>query len=157
MRRVGSMTADKMVVTTLGADIEGEARTVAADHAQLALQANTGLILSGGETTVTVDDHETAGRGGRNCEYLLALAIALDGAPNIYALAADTDGIDGSEDNAGAIITPSTLSRAQAFGMDARDMLKSHDAYTFFEKLGDLIVTGPTRTNVNDFRAIWVQ
>ena len=144
-------------VTSLGADIEGEARAVAAEQARLALQSNAGLILSGGETTVTVDDHQTAGRGGRNCEYLLAMAIALDAAPNIYALAADTDGIDGSEDNAGALITPSTLARGRALGLDAREMLNRHDAYTFFEKLGDLIVTGPTRTNVNDFRAIWVQ
>ncbi len=96
------------------------------------------------------------GKGGRNCEYLLSLAIALNGALNIYALAADTDGIDGSEDNAGAIITPTTLSRAKAFGIDPKAMLDGHDSYSFFETLGDLIIIGPTLTNVNDFRAIWV-
>ncbi|MEP1209409.1 MAG: glycerate kinase [Rhizobiaceae bacterium] len=143
-------------VTTLGADIEGEARVVAAEHAALALAGGPRLILSGGETTVTVEAGKPCGRGGRNCEYLLALAIALDGADGIFAVAADTDGIDGSEDNAGALITPDTLARATAAGLDARAMLDGHDAYTFFEKLGDLITTGPTRTNVNDFRAIWV-
>ncbi|MEP0940363.1 MAG: glycerate kinase [Rhizobiaceae bacterium] len=143
-------------VLTLGADIEGEARQVAAEHAALALNGAPGLILSGGETTVTVEQGQTCGRGGRNCEYLLALAITLDGASGIYAVAADTDGIDGSEDNAGAIITPDTLARAISIGLDPQAMLDGHDAYTFFEKLGDLITTGPTRTNVNDFRAIWV-
>jgi hydroxypyruvate reductase len=143
-------------VVTLGADIEGEARIVAAEHAALALTSNRQLILSGGETTVTVEAGKPCGRGGRNCEYLLALAIALDGAPGIYAVAADTDGIDGSEDNAGALITPDTLARATAAGLNAQAMLDGHDAYTFFDKLGDLITTGPTRTNVNDFRAIWI-
>ena len=143
-------------VVSLGADIEGEARLVAFEHAALALASSGQLILSGGETTVTVDQNQASGRGGRNCEYLLALAIALDGAPGIHALAADTDGIDGSEDNAGALITPDTLNRAKAAGLDPQAMLDGHDAYTFFERLGDLIITGPTRTNVNDFRAIWV-
>lgn len=143
-------------VMTLGADIEGEARIVAADHAALALTSKNRLILSGGETTVTVDQSQPSGRGGRNCEYLLALAIALDGAPGIYAVAADTDGIDGSEDNAGALITPNTLTRAKAAGLNAQAMLDGHDAYSFFKHLDDLIITGPTRTNVNDFRAIWV-
>ena len=141
-------------VMTLGTDIEDEAREVAAVHGALALQGASQLILSGGETTVTVESGKPFGRGGRNCEYLLALAIALDGAPGIFAIAADTDGIDGSEDNAGALITPDTLARAAAVGLDAQSMLDGHDAYTFFEKLGDLITTGPTRTNVNDFRAI---
>ena len=146
--------------TSLGANIEGEARDVAADHAaRIKTKANEnwrGLILSGGETTVTVDDNETPGRGGRNCEYLLALAIALDGCSGVHALAADTDGIDGSEDNAGAIIYPDTLSRGKKMGLNAADFLKRHDSYSYFEKLGDLIVTGPTRTNVNDFRAIMI-
>lgn len=143
--------------TLLGDDIEGEARDVAADHARLALTADHGVILSGGETTVTVDASAAPpGRGGRNCEYLLALAIALDGAPDIYALACDTDGIDGTEDAAGAFIGPDTLTRAAALDLDADAMLRGHDSYTFFERLGDLIVTGPTRTNVNDFRAILV-
>ena len=96
------------------------------------------------------------GRGGPNTEYLLALAIALDGAPDIHAIACDTDGIDGSEDNAGAIVTPDTLARAAATGLDPAAYLVNNDAYSFFEALGDLVVTGPTRTNVNDFRAIVV-
>lgn len=146
--------AEGHTVTTLGADIEGEARTVGAAHAEMAKNHAKGLILSGGETTVTVADGATSGKGGRNCEYLLALAIALDGATGICALAADTDGIDGSEDNAGAIITPDTLARARAMGMDPQAMLDGHDSYTLFERLGDLVITGPTRTNVNDFRAI---
>ena len=145
-------------VENLGADIEGEARDVARDHAQLALQNPRGanIILSGGETTVTTAKGTGPGRGGRNCEYLLALAIELDGAASIHALAADTDGIDGSETNAGAFITPDTLTRAKGMGMDAQDYLARHDSFTFFERLGDLVVTGPTRTNVNDFRAIWL-
>ncbi len=153
---VKSCRADGHEVVTLGADIEGEARDVACEHASLALAGKQQLILSGGETTVTVEQAKPSGRGGRNCEYLLALAIALNAAPGIYALAADTDGIDGSEDNAGALITPDTLARAEAVGLNAQAMLNGHDAYTFFETLGDLIVTGPTRTNVNDFRTIWV-
>lgn len=147
-----------LVPTLLGDDLEGEARDVAADHARLARSAGPGVILSGGETTVTVDAAAgPPGRGGRNCEYLLALAIALDGAAGIHALACDTDGIDGTEDAAGAVIGPDTLARAAALGMDAGAMLHGHDSYTFFERLGDLIVTGPTRTNVNDFRAILVR
>jgi hydroxypyruvate reductase len=94
------------------------------------------------------------GRGGRNAEFLLALAIQLKGAAGISALAADTDGIDGSEDNAGAIVTPDTLARGEARGLDAKAMLADNNAYGFFSGLGDLVVTGPTLTNVNDFRAI---
>lgn len=166
LNAVASIAKNQMQgVKTLGADIEGEARLVAHDHAKLALQRKHRLILSGGETTVTVNpdgsgEHGSkgkSGRGGRNCEYLLSLAIALDGAPGIFALAADTDGIDGSEDNAGAIITPDTLARAKAAGLDAQAMLDGHDAYTFFESVGDLVMTGPTLTNVNDFRAIWIE
>ena len=143
--------------TLLGADLEGEARDLAIEHARLSKQAPAGVLISGGETTVTIDNATTpGGRGGRNCEYLLALAIALDGAPGIHALACDTDGIDGTEDAAGAFISPDTLTRARDAGLDPAAMLRDHDSYSFFERLGDLIVTGPTRTNVNDFRAILI-
>ena len=142
-------------VELLGDAIEGEAREVAAGHARLALRAKAAgrrcAIVSGGETTVTV---RGKGRGGRNCEYLLALALALDGEPGIWAVAGDTDGIDGSEDNAGAMVTPHLLSRAQKRGLDARALLDVNDSYSLFATLDYLIVTGPTRTNVNDFRAI---
>lgn len=138
--------------------IEGEARLVATEHAAIVRSIAAGthalappcVILSGGETTVTV---RGKGRGGRNAEFLLALAIALDGMPGVHALACDTDGIDGSEDNAGALIDPSTLARSSH---DARALLDNNDAWRFFDALGDLVVTGPTRTNVNDFRAILV-
>jgi hydroxypyruvate reductase len=143
--------------TNLGDDIEGEAREVARAHALLALRAaqesRPCMLISGGETTVTVSGK---GRGGRNSEYLLALALALDGAPGISAIACDTDGIDGTETNAGAIIAPDTLARAAAKGLDAASALAQNDAYGLFQALGDLIETGPTRTNVNDFRAILV-
>ena len=115
-------------------------------------------LLSGGETTVTLPrkpaDPLLPARGGRNSEFLLALALALDGAAHVWAIAGDTDGIDGSEENAGALVTPTTLARARALGVDARRYLAAHDAYDFFAALGDLVVTGPTRTNVNDFRAL---
>jgi glycerate 2-kinase len=138
----------------LGSDIEGEARLVAADHAQLALNTKPGTaILSGGETTVTVRGN---GRGGRNAEYLLALEIALDGAANIAAIACDTDGIDGTEDNAGAFLLPGSLARAKELGLNPQTFLTNNDAYGFFQALGDLLITGPTRTNVNDFRALLV-
>jgi glycerate 2-kinase len=142
-------------VRMLGGDLEGEARQVAADHAALALQiAASGqptVILSGGETSVTVTGH---GRGGRNAEYALALAVALNGRAGIHALACDTDGIDGTEDNAGAIIAPDTLARAHKAGLDPQAYLADNNAYELFKALGDLVTTGPTRTNVNDFRAI---
>jgi glycerate 2-kinase len=138
----------------LGDALEGEARDLACEMAGLAMQEGPGLLLSGGETTVTV---RGSGRGGRNAEFLLALAIELKGAPNIWALAADSDGVDGSEDNAGAFIAPDTLSRAAALGLDPAFFLANNDSYSFFEKLGDLLLTGPTRTNVNDFRAISVK
>ncbi len=138
----------------MGADLEGEARHLGQGHAALALRSGPGVLLSGGETTVTVDGK--GGRGGRNCEYLLALAIALNGVPGIHAIACDTDGIDGTEDAAGAVITPTTLNRAAKAGLDAQMMLDGHDSYSFFAELGDLIITGPTRTNVNDFRAILI-
>jgi hydroxypyruvate reductase len=141
----------------LGDAIEGEARVVARDHAVLArkaaAQGRPVVLLSGGETTVTL---RGKGRGGRNAEYTLALALALDGAPGIHAIACDTDGIDGSEDNAGARIGPDTLARAAAAGLDLSARLADNDAYGAFEVLGDLVVTGPTLTNVNDFRAILV-
>jgi glycerate 2-kinase len=143
--------------TLLGGDLEGEAHVLAAEHAALARKSGPGVLISGGETTVTVDStNAPGGRGGRNCEYLLALAIALDGAPGIHAIACDTDGIDGTEDAAGALVTPDTLARARNLGLDAAAMLNAHDSYTFFQHLGDLIFTGPTRTNVNDFRAILI-
>ena len=142
-------------VVVLGDDIEGEARDVAQDHGRLVLKSANlpQLFISGGETTVTL---KGTGRGGRNAEYLLSLAIVLNGHPDIWAIACDTDGIDGSEDNAGAIIRPNTLERAKAQGLDAEAMLANNDAYGFFEALEDLIITGPTRTNVNDFRAILI-
>lgn len=144
--------------------MEGESKDVALVHAAIARQIARAeqpfrrpcLLLSGGETTVTV---RGTGRGGRNAEFLLAFAQALDGAKDasgIYALACDTDGIDGSEDNAGAIYAPDSLKRATALGLSARRMLDNNDAYGFFAQLGDLIMTGPTRTNVNDFRAILI-
>jgi hydroxypyruvate reductase len=145
----------------LGDAIEGEAREVARVLAAIALHsARFGqpasppcVLLSGGETTVTL---RGKGRGGRNAEFLLALAVALNGAPGIHAIACDTDGIDGTEDNAGARLGPDSLARAAAAGVDAKARLADNDGYGFFEALGDLVVTGPTLTNVNDFRAILV-
>ena len=141
-------------VIDLGDRVEGEAREVAREHAALALATEgPAIILSGGETTVTLRGQ---GRGGRNAEYALALTLALGGKANIVAIAGDTDGIDGSEDNAGALVTPVTLARARAKGLDPEVYLANNDAYSFFAALGDLIVTGPTSTNVNDFRAILI-
>ncbi|MGI9494157.1 MAG: glycerate kinase type-2 family protein [Geminicoccaceae bacterium] len=145
----------------LGDAIEGEAREVAKVMAGIAQQVRRHaqpamppcVLLSGGETTVTV---RGKGRGGRNAEFLLALAVYLNGADGIYALAGDTDGIDGSEDNAGAIIAPDTLDRAQTSSVDAKTCLAANDGYGFFEKMDDLVKTGPTLTNVNDFRAILI-
>jgi hydroxypyruvate reductase len=132
--------------------ITGEARDAAREHAREALKLAPGeAFLSGGETTVTV---RGGGRGGRNLEFLLALALELRGANGIHAIACDTDGIDGTSQAAGAIITPDTLGRAARLGLDAHAMLHSNDAYTFFERLGDLVQTGPTGTNVNDFRCV---
>jgi hydroxypyruvate reductase len=158
--------AEEMGLTPviLGDAIEGEARDVALSHAELAHgelaraaaldSGRPSVLLSGGEVTVTL--RGDGGRGGPNTEFLLALALALDGAPAIHAMACDTDGIDGSEDNAGAVIGPETLARAIDAGLDAKAYLMSNDAYSFFQRLGDLVVTGPTLTNVNDFRAILV-
>ncbi|MBC7861233.1 MAG: glycerate kinase, partial [Burkholderiaceae bacterium] len=111
------------------------------------------VILSGGETSVTV---RGKGRGGRNAEFLLALGLALQGLDHVHAIACDTDGIDGTEDNAGALLGPDSLARAAALGLDARALLADNDGYGFFEALGELVVTGPSRTNVNDFRAILI-
>ena len=151
---------EEFAATILGDDLAGEAAALGAAHARLALEiAGSGsgpvALLSGGETTVTLP-RPGFGRGGRNTEYLLALAAGLDGAPGIWAIACDTDGIDGTEDNAGAILGPDSLARAAAAGLDARAALAAHDSYGFFGSLGDLVVTGPTRTNVNDFRAILI-
>ncbi len=113
------------------------------------------VLLSGGETTVTMSPNPT-GKGGRNTTFLLGLAIALIGAPGIWATAGDTDGIDGMDEIAGALLTPDTLLRATQHGLDARAMLATHDSHGFFGAIGDLIVTGPTLTNVNDIRAILI-
>ncbi|MCJ9430470.1 glycerate kinase type-2 family protein [Kordiimonas marina] len=146
-------------VIDLGPDLEGMAADLGRAHARMALEAQASglptLILSGGETTVEVRNPD--GCGGRNMEYALGLACALKGAEGIHALACDTDGIDGSEDAAGAYVSPSTLARADEMGLSAEDHLKENRSYAFFKALGDLVVTGPTRTNVNDFRAILVR
>lgn len=150
-----------MAVHILSDRLEGEARDVAKVVAAIALQvARYGepfdapcILLSGGETTVTI---RGKGRGGRNVEFLLSLAIALDGHAGIYALAGDTDGVDGIEEIAGAYVVPDTLRRAFAHGTRPRDSLANNDAHGFFEALGDSIVTGPTLTNVNDFRAVLI-
>ena len=142
-------------VRMLGDNLEGEARDLGAEHARMALDLKSRggrptVILSGGETTVTV---RGKGRGGRNVEYLMAEAIAAAGAPGIWGLAADTDGVDGAEDIAGGLFAPDSLERARALGRDPRAMLDDNDGHGFFGLLGDSLVTGPTRTNVNDFRA----
>ncbi|MFP5467169.1 MAG: glycerate kinase [Gammaproteobacteria bacterium] len=151
----------------LSDEIEGESREVGKVHAALARSAALGrgsfeapcAILSGGETTVTVRPRtpgQVKGRGGRAGEFCLGLAQALGGQAGVWALAADTDGIDGMEDNAGAVVTPDTLARAAVLGLKVSDHLSRNDAHGFFQLLGDLVVTGPTHTNVNDFRAILV-
>ncbi len=146
----------------LSDEIEGESRVVGQVHAALARQVaqrnapfmKPCVILSGGETTVTVK--RKGGRGGRASEFLLGCALALQGQAGVHVLAADTDGIDGIEDNAGAIVTPDTLARAAAMSLSARARLDANDAYNFFAPLGDLVITGPTLTNVNDFRALLI-
>jgi len=112
------------------------------------------VLLSGGECVVTVNS--AGGRGGRCAEFLLSLALELAGTADVHAIAADTDGIDGSENNAGALLSPDSLARAAAQGLDARKFLAANDSYGVFSALGDLVVTGPTRTNVNDYRAILI-
>lgn len=146
----------------LGDSIEGESRDVGLVHAGIARQcALRGqpekppcVLISGGETTITLKGQ---GKGGPNTEFLLSLAIALDGMDNIYALAGDTDGVDGSEDNAGALIYPDTLKRAEEAGLKAKAYLADNDPYTFFKGIGDLLETGPTMTNVNDLRCILIE
>jgi hydroxypyruvate reductase len=142
-------------------DLEGDATELAQSQAALAreIAAGTGpvqppcVLISGGETTVRV---RGKGKGGRNCEYALALALALDRRPGIYAIACDTDGIDGTEDNAGCYVMPDSLHRADEQSLDAKSLLNENDSYRFFSEIGDLVVTGPTRTNVNDFRALLI-
>jgi hydroxypyruvate reductase len=146
----------------LSDQIQGEARDVGSVLAAIALQvAERGepfrapcILLSGGETTVTV---RGPGRGGRNVEFLLSLAIALDGHARIHALAGDTDGVDGQEEIAGATVAPDTLARAWDLGLRPKDVLAANDAHSFFGALGDAVITGPTLTNVNDFRAILIE
>jgi len=151
----------------LSDEMEGESREVGKVHAALARAAAKGtgafekpcVILSGGETTVTVKalrNGSTKGRGGRAGEFCMGLALALQGQSGVYALAADTDGIDGVEDNAGAFVAPDTLLRATAQGLKIDDHLDRNDAYGYFSPLADLVVTGPTHTNVNDFRALFI-
>ena len=149
-------------VHVLSDEMEGESREVGKVHAAMARYiarhgqpfARPCVVISGGETTVTVKSK--GGRGGRATEFLLGCAIALQCEPGVHVMAGDTDGIDGVEDNAGAIVTPSTLARAQAAGLKAQDFLDNNDAYNFFKPLGDLVVPGPTFTNVNDFRAVLI-
>ncbi|MDE2367944.1 MAG: glycerate kinase [Burkholderiales bacterium] len=145
----------------LGDAIEGEAREVGTVMAGIATQVNRRdqpfhapcILLSGGETTVTV---RGTGRGGRNVEFLLSLGRALNGEPGVFAVAGDTDGVDGQEEIAGAILRPDTLARARERGMSASDSLQDNDAHGFFQALGDSVITGPTLTNVNDFRAVYI-
>src|SRR5580693_1349499 len=145
----------------LGDALEGEAKEVGKVMAGIARQVAVHgqpvpapcVLISGGETTVTVAG---AGRGGRNVEFLLSMTVELDGRPRIFAIAGDTDGADGAEEVAGAIVTPDSLERARGLGFNARTLLADNDAHTFFRALGDQVITGPTLTNVNDFRAILV-
>jgi glycerate 2-kinase len=145
----------------LGDSIEGEAREVGKVMAGIARQVGTHgqpcvapcVLLSGGETTVTVRGH---GRGGRNVEFLLALGIALEAQEGVFAIAGDTDGVDGTEEVAGAYLSPDTLARARNKGINARSSLANNDGHSFFEAIGDAVVTGPTLTNVNDFRAVLI-
>src|SRR2546422_4718013 len=144
----------------LGDTIPGEAAEAARVMAGLARETRKSApcfrppvaLISGGECSVTL--RSEGGRGGRCSEFLLSLGIELE--PGVHAMAADTDGIDGSEDNAGAFMTPDSVNRAGSKGLDAKALLAKHDSYGFFSALGDLLVTGPTRTNVNDYRAIIV-
>ncbi len=147
----------------LGDAIEGESRELGIVMAGIARSVRShghpiaapALLLSGGETTVSIGQGP-AGRGGRNTEFLLALAVALQGLPNVWGIAGDTDGIDGTEDAAGGFVTPDTLARAEAEGLVARETLAAHDSYSLFDAIGDLVRTGPTLTNVNDIRAIFI-
>jgi glycerate 2-kinase len=163
--RAVAETARRLGLTPLilGDALEGEARELGTAMAGIARSVRThgvpvappAVLLSGGETTVTLG-HGSAGHGGRDTEFLLGLAVALDGAPGVWALAGDTDGIDGTDDVAGALLAPDTLARVRSAGRDPRAMLAAHDSHTLFDLVGDAIRTGPTLTNVNDFRAILV-
>jgi hydroxypyruvate reductase len=147
----------------LGDALEGEAKEMGTVLAGIARSVRAHgepasapvVLLSGGETTVTLGAH-ASGRGGRNTTFLLGLALALDGAPGIWAIAGDTDGIDGMDDVAGALLAPDTLARVKAAGRDPRGMMRAHDSHGFFDAAGDAIRIGPTLTNVNDFRAILI-
>jgi hydroxypyruvate reductase len=153
--------ANGVPTAVLGDSVAGEASEVAKVYAALSRQVRTHAspfrtpiaLISGGECTVTM---RGTGRGGRCSEFLLSLAVEFDGMQDAWALAADTDGIDGSEDNAGAFLSPDSLARATALGLSAKKLLANNDGYGFFESLGDLVVTGPTRTNVNDYRVIFL-
>lgn len=161
MQAAATAATEARVEALILGDLTGDATELAKQHAALAKDVAAGagpmrppcILISGGETTVNV---RGAGFGGRNSEYALALAIALDGHPGIHAIACDTDGIDGTEDNAGCYVTPDSLHRADKQTLDANALLKENDSYRFFSAIGDLVVTGPTRTNVNDFRAILI-
>jgi glycerate 2-kinase len=156
--------AEGITPLILGDAIEGEASAAGQVMAGIARSAalhglpvkGPAVLLSGGETTVTLGTAKP-GKGGRNTEFLLSLAVALDGCPRIHALAGDTDGIDGSEDAAGAVISPDTLARARAAGLEPCAVLEAHDSYSLFDRIGDLVKTGPTLTNVNDFRAVLIR
>lgn len=154
--------AQGIAAAILGDSVTGEAREVAKVMAAMVREIRLHgapfkppvALISGGECTVTVK--AAGGRGGRCSEFLLSLAVELEGIPGVYAIAADTDGIDGSEHNAGALLAPDSVTRARALGFDARKLLAGNDSYGFFSALGDLVVTGPTLTNVNDYRAILI-
>jgi hydroxypyruvate reductase len=153
--------AQQITPVILGDTVTGEAAEVAKVYAALAREIRAHsqpfkppvALISGGECTVTVRGN---GRGGRCAEFLTSLAVELAGMPGIYALAADTDGIDGTEDNAGALLFPDSAARAAALGISAQALLANNDGYSYFSALGDLLVTGPTRTNVNDYRVILI-
>ncbi len=157
----GFFRAQQITPVVLGDTVTGEASEVAKVYAALVREIREHqqpfrppvALISGGECTVTVRGN---GRGGRCAEFLTSLAVELDGMPDVYALAADTDGIDGTEDNAGALLFPDSPARAAAKGVSAKNLLANNDGYSYFEALGDLLVTGPTRTNVNDYRVILV-
>lgn len=165
--QAAARVAEKAGVRTLvlGDALEGESRvagTVLSGIAQSAKQHQVpvkgpAVLLSGGETTVTIQKGEKPGKGGRNTEFLLSCAVSLREAEGIWVLAGDSDGIDGTEDAAGAIVTPTTLKRGEKSGLNAEKFLKNHDSYSYFEALNDLIITGPTLVNVNDIRLIFIQ
>jgi len=150
------LSAEGYEVLMLGDDLDDEAQSLGRAHARLAKRLRAAgrrvAILSGGETRVVLG--EGGGRGGRNTEYLSALALELDGAPGVFALAADTDGVDGHGDHAGGIVTPEILSLGRERDLSLATLLAQHDSYSYFDACGLLVRTGPTRTNVNDFRLI---